>query len=124
MKLNASVIGRNLKIQRFQAKLTQEQLAEALGITSQQVSNWEAGKSLIGLKRLVELSQFFQVDINVLLGPEYRVSTEQSLNAELAATVAGLPREAISLCIDLCRAVSMRYKISEQCSEQADRQDA
>lgn len=43
---------------------------------------------MIGLKRLVELSQFFQVDINVLLGPEYRVSTEQSLNAELAATVA------------------------------------
>ena len=124
MKLNASVIGRNLKIQRFQAKLTQEQLAEALGVTSQQVSNWEAGKSLIGLKRLVELSHLFQVDINVLLGPEYSISTEQSLNAELAATVAGLPREAISLCVDLCRVVSVRYKNSEKCNEQADGQNA
>lgn len=124
MKLNASVIGRNLKIQRFHTKLTQEQLAEALGITSQQVSNWEAGKSLIGLTRLVELSHFFQVDINVLLGPEYSVSTEQSLNAELAETVAGLPKEAISLCIDLCRAVSMRYKDFNQSSEQADGQNA
>lgn len=45
MKLDASKIGRNIKIQRIQADLTQEELAEILDVSAQQISNWESGKN-------------------------------------------------------------------------------
>lgn len=67
MKLDASKIGRNIKIQRIQADLTQEELAEILDVSAQQISNWESGKNLISLTRLVEISLHFQIDINILM---------------------------------------------------------
>ena len=39
-------IGTKIKRARNEAKLTQEQAAEALGVSRQTVSNWENGGSL------------------------------------------------------------------------------
>ena len=66
VKLNALIIGRNLKIQRIQAGLTQENIAEHIGVSAQQISNWESGKTLINLTRLIELSLLYQVDLYTL----------------------------------------------------------
>lgn len=40
-----SVIGKNIKKNRSEKGMTQEQLAESLHVTRQAVSNWEQGVS-------------------------------------------------------------------------------
>ena len=48
--------------------LSQEQLAEKLGVSRQSVSKWESGESIPELERLVEISKLFNVSTDYLLG--------------------------------------------------------
>lgn len=121
MKIDASIIGRNIKIQRIRAGMTQESLAEILDVSAQQISNWEAGKNLISLTRLVEISQQFQIDINVLLGVEYSSVPRKSLSGELAILVEELSVEDFSLCVSICKAIVDQRK-NKSSEKQADGQ--
>lgn len=58
--------------QRIQAArkakgLTQEQLAEQIGVSRQAVSKWESGQSIPTLEKLTVLSSFFGVTTDFLL---------------------------------------------------------
>lgn len=59
--------GSLLKELRKEHGLTQEQLAEKLGTTNRTVSRWETGSNLPDLDILIELSEFYQIDIKELL---------------------------------------------------------
>ena len=48
--------------------LTQEQLAERIGVTRQAVSRWETGMTQPNPELLKVLSREFEVSINTLLG--------------------------------------------------------
>ncbi len=58
----------NIRKYRLLRGLTQEQLAQALSVTSQNVSKWETGKSVPGLENLYTLSQVLHVSTDRLLG--------------------------------------------------------
>ena len=47
--------------------MSQEQLADRLGITRQSVSKWESGAALPELAKLITLSEMFQVSIDYLV---------------------------------------------------------
>ncbi len=49
--------------------LSQEQLAEKMGVSRQSVSKWESGDSLPDVDRLPELSRIFNVSTDYLLMP-------------------------------------------------------
>ena len=53
---------------RKRRKLTQEQLAEVLGVTSGAVYKWEAGLSIPDLTLIMEMADFFDASVDVLLG--------------------------------------------------------
>ena len=55
-----------LKSAREQAGLTQEQLAEKIGVTRQAVSRWEQGITQPDMEMLVALSEMLQVDVEAL----------------------------------------------------------
>lgn len=57
----------NLKQFRKQKQLSQEQLAEQLGITTQAVSKWECGLSYPDIDLLPQLADLFCVSIDTLL---------------------------------------------------------
>lgn len=57
----------NLKQYRKQKQLSQEQLAEQLGITTQAVSKWECGLSYPDIDLLPQLADLFHVSIDALL---------------------------------------------------------
>ena len=59
--------------------LTQEQLAEALGMTPGAVYKWEAGLSQPELAVIVELADLFQVSMDVLVGYELRNNDRESV---------------------------------------------
>ena len=58
----------NIKNCRKAMGFTQEQLAEAMGVTVGAVSKWESGQSLPDLNTLMDLAELFQTSTDVLLG--------------------------------------------------------
>ena len=53
---------------RNKAGLSQEELAEKVYVTRQAVSRWETGETLPNTETLKQLSKFYNVSINTLLG--------------------------------------------------------
>ena len=61
-------ISKNLKRLRKERSLTQEQLAEALGVTTGAVYKWESGRSLPDLPMLLRLADLFGLSLDALVG--------------------------------------------------------
>lgn len=62
------MFGEKLKELRLRNKLSQSQLAMAIGVTNQNVSDWENGKSETSFEMLVKIADFFGVSTDYLLG--------------------------------------------------------
>ena len=67
-------IGARLKELRKQQNVTQEQLAEALGVTNQAVSRWESESGYPDIEYIIPIASFFKVTANYLLDDGSRVS--------------------------------------------------
>ncbi len=63
-------IGKFIASVRKEQNLTQEQLAEKLGITSKAVSKWECGKGLPDASIMMELCEILKITVNDLLSGE------------------------------------------------------
>lgn len=66
--VSAVSIGTNIRNLRRQRDMTQEQLAEYLGVTSRAVSQWECGRTAPDIAQLPVLANIFEVSADVLLG--------------------------------------------------------
>lgn len=60
-------IGQKLKEKRTGLGLSQEQLAEQLGVTRQTVANWEKGKTYPDITSVLKLSDLYHVSLDELL---------------------------------------------------------
>lgn len=63
-------IGCFVKKLRKEKGLTQEQLAEKLNVSGRTVSRWETGNNMPDLSILIELADFFDVDIREIIDGE------------------------------------------------------
>lgn len=61
-------VGRIISQKRKEHNMTQMQLADALGISFQAVSNWERGNSMPDISKFPELAELFGCSIEELLG--------------------------------------------------------
>lgn len=68
--MNQSKTGELLKLLRKEKGLTQEQLAEKLFVSSRTVSRWETGSNMPDLSILIELADFYNVDIREIIDGE------------------------------------------------------
>ena len=97
--------GENLKRLRKSRKLTQESLAEFLGMSFQAVSKWERGETYPDITMLPVIAAFFGVTVDSLLGTdqiareakikEYSDSYSRLLNERKIDTARDLLKEAI-----------------------------
>ncbi len=71
-------ISESIKRLRLSKGLTQEALAERLGVSFQSVSRWESGASYPDIELIPEIAAFFAVSTDVLMGVE-RATMEQNL---------------------------------------------
>ena len=60
-------IGDRLKQARNEQKLTQENLAEQLGVSRQTISNWENNRSYPDIINLIALSKIYAISLDDLL---------------------------------------------------------
>ncbi|MBR3350059.1 MAG: helix-turn-helix transcriptional regulator [Solobacterium sp.] len=77
-------IGRFLQDLRKEKGLTQEQLADKTGVARRTVSRWETGTNLPDLDILIELSDFYDVDLRDLLNGERKI---EKMDKEMEETV-------------------------------------
>lgn len=68
-------VGALLRALRKEKNVTQEQLAEALGVSNRSVSRWENGKTLPDFDLLLELAKYYGVGIDEILAGERNVKT-------------------------------------------------
>ena len=79
-------IGTIIRKARNEAKLSQEQAAEALGVSRQTISNWENGKSYPDIISVIRMSDLYSVSLDHLLKEEssmkqtYKEYLEESTN--------------------------------------------
>ena len=66
------MLAENIRTFRKERSLTQEQLAEALGVTAGAVYKWEAKLSIPELGLIIQMADFFDISVDVLLGYEVR----------------------------------------------------
>ena len=66
------MLAENIRTFRKERSLTQEQLSEALGVTAGAVYKWEAKLSIPELKLIIQMADFFDTSVDVLLGYEVK----------------------------------------------------
>lgn len=60
-------IGEKIKSLRQSKYLTQSGLGELLNVSSQAVSNWERGKGYPDISNVIQISELFQVSLDILI---------------------------------------------------------
>lgn len=79
-------IGKNIRTLRERKGMTQEELAQALFVTRQTVSNYETGKSRPDIDMLVSIAQVLETDVNQVL---YGLPPEQDRQREVRYLAVG-----------------------------------
>ncbi len=106
-------IGGFVRELRREQGLTQEQLAERLGVTNRSVSRWENGQNLPDFDVVVEISHLFSVSLDEFFDGERRTDMENEIPTESAARktadyLAMVQRRMKRvLCVMFCVAIAM-----------------
>ncbi len=80
-------IGGKIKQARLKAGLTQEQVAEALGVSRQTISNWENEKTYPDIISVVKMSDLYHISLDHLLKEEKPMSNYLDYLEESTNTV-------------------------------------
>ena len=82
--LDQKVFGEKLRNHRKKHGMTQEEVAEKVGVSAQAISKWEAGDCLPDCFNLKAISDVYKISVDVLL------ETESDGDIEAVANVEGV----------------------------------
>ena len=80
--MNQVKIGEFLRELRKGKGLTQEQLAEQFNISRRSVSRWETGSNMPDVGLLIEIADFFEVDIREIIDGERKSENMDELTSK------------------------------------------
>ncbi len=83
-KMDQMKIGAYLKDLRKEKNLTQEQIAEKFGVSQRSVSRWENGYTMPDISILIELADYYDVDLREILNGERKAN---NMDADLKETL-------------------------------------
>lgn len=85
--MDTQTIGKRIAQLRKESGLTQEQLAEKLGVTAQAVSKWENDAACPDISLLPLLADIFGVSVDFLLGKESSFSADEPKTVDQSETI-------------------------------------
>ena len=88
-------LAENIRTFRKERKMTQEQLAEVLGVTVGAVYKWESGLSSPELALIVQMADFFDVSVDVLLGHRMKDNSMESIEERIIDYCRKMDPEAL-----------------------------
>ena len=91
--MNIVKMGSFLQELRKEKGLTQEQLAEKLGVARRTVSRWETGSNLPDMDILIELSDLYETDLREILNGERKSERMNEVLKETVLQVADYSNE-------------------------------
>ena len=97
-EMDQKKIGSFLKELRKEKNITQEQLAEKLGVSGRTVSRWETGNNMPDISLLVEIAEMYDVSIPEIINGERKsedMKEEVKEVAEKMADYAGVEKSKI-----------------------------
>ena len=71
-------LSKNLKKIRKENNLSQEQLAEKLGVSRQAISKWERAEASPDTDNLIALAEIYGITLDALLDSEKEISSEET----------------------------------------------
>jgi transcriptional regulator with XRE-family HTH domain len=91
-------VGARIRERRIMLGLTQQQLADLIGVTYQQAHKYERGINRVSAGRLFEIAQVLSVPVNYFFDgleqePERAISPRERMCLELARNFAQIPNE-------------------------------
>ena len=97
---DTTMIGKKIKQTRIDQNMTQMQLADAMGVSYQAVSNWERGNSMPDISKLADLCAALHISVNELLGiespaVEKAMAQEELTMEELTEVAPVLPPQTV-----------------------------
>jgi len=78
--MNQKKIGAFMRSLRMERGITQENLAEQLNVAGRTVSRWETGHNMPDISLLLEIADFYQVEVSELLDGERSHTENNSMN--------------------------------------------
>lgn len=95
MKLSEKIVSL-----RKARNMSQEELAEQLGVSRQAVSRWEVGSALPDASNILQLSKLFGVSADYLLNDDYKGESPAPIKSKSVSSIAGtIINKIISLCV-------------------------
>ena len=91
-------LGKRIVLNRKRMHMTQDQLAEKLGVTAQAVSKWENDQSCPDIATLPKLAQIFGITVDELLGTRQMPAREAevgNVRIIMAGRMAGIAGDTI-----------------------------
>lgn len=88
------IIGENLKRLFFERNLKQTDIADEIGVSHQQISNYINGRSAIPLDIAYKLCRLLNIDLNSLIGMN---SSIKSINQDLEKHIRDLEKELLEV---------------------------
>ena len=106
--MNELQIGAVLSECRHKQKVTQEELAEYLGVSKAAVSKWETGASYPDITLLPRLATFFHLSLEELLAYRPQLTREEirTVYRRLSAAFSSQPLEQV---LEQCRQLAKEY---------------
>lgn len=101
-------IGENIASLRRQKGVTQEQLAQAVGVSAPAVSKWETDQSLPDIGLLAPIARYFGITIDALLLFQRDLS-EQEVQERITQITETFEAEGHAAGMELCRASVREY---------------
>ena len=99
-------IGGFLKELRNEKGITQEQLAEELGVSNRTVSRWETGFNMPDISVLIEIADYFDVSIPEIINGERKSEMNEEVK-EMAASIATYAEEERNVLLKKVRYISI-----------------
>jgi transcriptional regulator with XRE-family HTH domain len=107
-------IGKFLKELRSEKKLTQEELASKFNVSNRSVSRWENGNNMPDFDILIDLADFYRVDVRDILNGERK----NNMNNEMKKTVLqaidyeNTKNEKCNKRVRICNAIAMLFIVT------------
>lgn len=102
------LIGANIQKYRKKAKMTQENLAEALGLTSGHMTAIENGYTGISLPKFIEVSEVLNVSADRLLGSDS--DSDELLCNEITQLLKDCDKDELELMLAVLRTIKSNWK--------------
>jgi transcriptional regulator with XRE-family HTH domain len=99
-------LGIKIRVRRLEAKMSQEQLADHLGVSFQQVQKYEKGVNRVSVMRLQQISKALGESADYFTGV---ADTKQT--TELTALLTDAPSQRLLKAFSKIAATKMRYEI-------------